>query len=636
MPSRKLVLLVLVTLYITVPVYSQRTTNFDSLRKKAYEALDRKEYKLCASLFERAIGLPDHPKQQNITLYYDIACAYSLDHEADRALMYLQKSFETSLALQNRNPVSITHIMADTDLDFIRNSPRFSNLLDPYYPKAILDYVRSKEVSYSMVLDYLAFLDKHETAEDPSIENKTIYWEKSDTSYVFNENRLAFPNFDQLKELKLSFINCRFKLNFIWDSRPAHQEQKITLSRLEFRSCQFEGRFFAAVINCVEPPNFSKCQFRKSFALGVSVDPPTVFFNAKCQLDSCTFNDFRLYFISKNRPISLHFSGNTFQRKTDCLLSFDKAEVALFENNNFDAGGNFYFEIRDVETLKFKKNKFHNLIISDTKINQEFDLQESAVTGKILLRRTAFTDDPVNDIDWEDISDLRLGLCLAGGGNGNVNGNTGTYSPYLDPLVFNSGKTNQDISNKQSFRELMGLYSMFLNLYKNKSDLESYNACFITLKELQSKRLNYLYESHPTFETYFSWKLSQLLKFYVRYGTSPARAIVISLYIVFWFGVFFFFFPSDWDVTSKKRLIQNFKDFVEKNEKGYVVPFFVLLGGFGLSLINALTLSLNAFITLGFGNIPTHGLARYVCVIEGFMGWFLLSIFTVALINQVL
>jgi len=39
---------------------------------------------------------------------------------------------------------------------------------------------------------------------------------------------------------------------------------------------------------------------------------------------------------------------------------------------------------------------------------------------------------------------------------------------------------------------------------------------------------------------------------------------------------------------------------------------------------------------VGFGTIPTRGLARYVCIIQGFIGWFLLSIFTVALINQVL
>src|SRR5258706_8291805 len=118
--------------------------------------------------------------------------------------------------------------------------------------------------------------------------------------------------------------------------------------------------------------------------------------------------------------------------------------------------------------------------------------------------------------------------------------------------------------------------------------------------------------------------------------TTLFRSIVISIYIIICFGIFFFFFPSDWDTTSKSKLVQNFKDFIQKNEKGYVKPFFVLLLGFIISLINAVTLSLNAFITLRFGNIPTHSIARYFCVLEGFLGWFLLSIFTVAMINQVL
>jgi len=55
-----------------------------------------------------------------------------------------------------------------------------------------------------------------------------------------------------------------------------------------------------------------------------------------------------------------------------------------------------------------------------------------------------------------------------------------------------------------------------------------------------------------------------------------------------------------------------------------------------LRAINAITLSVNAFTTLGFGIIPTRGLARYVAIVQGFIGWFLLSIFIVALINQVL
>ncbi|MFP5471290.1 MAG: ion channel [Bacteroidia bacterium] len=52
--------------------------------------------------------------------------------------------------------------------------------------------------------------------------------------------------------------------------------------------------------------------------------------------------------------------------------------------------------------------------------------------------------------------------------------------------------------------------------------------------------------------------------------------------------------------------------------------------------LNSMVLSINTFSTLGFGDIPVRGLARYVAILEGFLGWFLLTIFSVSLISQIL
>ncbi len=52
--------------------------------------------------------------------------------------------------------------------------------------------------------------------------------------------------------------------------------------------------------------------------------------------------------------------------------------------------------------------------------------------------------------------------------------------------------------------------------------------------------------------------------------------------------------------------------------------------------LNSIVLSINTFSTLGFGDIPVRGLARYVAILEGFLGWFLLTIFSVSLISQIL
>ncbi|MEA3505285.1 MAG: hypothetical protein U9R32_08865 [Bacteroidota bacterium] len=52
--------------------------------------------------------------------------------------------------------------------------------------------------------------------------------------------------------------------------------------------------------------------------------------------------------------------------------------------------------------------------------------------------------------------------------------------------------------------------------------------------------------------------------------------------------------------------------------------------------INSIILSLNTFITIGFGEIPVKGLSMYVSIIEGFLGWFMLAIFTITLLTQVM
>ena len=52
--------------------------------------------------------------------------------------------------------------------------------------------------------------------------------------------------------------------------------------------------------------------------------------------------------------------------------------------------------------------------------------------------------------------------------------------------------------------------------------------------------------------------------------------------------------------------------------------------------LNSLILSINAFSTLGFGQIPVRGFTKYVAIIEGFIGWFMLSIFLVSILNQMM
>ena len=240
------------------------------------------------------------------------------------------------------------------------------------------------------------------------------------------------------------------------------------------------------------------------------------------------------------------------------------------------------------------------------------------------LKRVAFDPfkipDQSNVLLWSDLADATVGLATSDYGT--------TESYYV-------ASSNQ-ILDKLSFKELLKFYKKFYDEYKSAGDIQSANQVYIKIKDLETRELRSSYQTDPSFNLWFRVKLNQLLKHYTAYGTDPAQALVASFWVIFVFAVFYFFFPSTWDLSSKSTLIRDFKDFIEKNEKGYVKPFFKMLKGFGLSLLNAITLSLNAFVTLGFGEIPTKGVAKYITVVEGFLGWFLLSIFTVSLVSQLL
>lgn len=92
---------------------------------------------------------------------------------------------------------------------------------------------------------------------------------------------------------------------------------------------------------------------------------------------------------------------------------------------------------------------------------------------------------------------------------------------------------------------------------------------------------------------------------------------------------FFNFQKEDWaSLNTKKRIWSGF--IIGLVLLSFVI--YVLL----VKFFNGLIMSLNSFVVIGFGALPEKGLAMYICIIEGIIGWFLLTIFTITLFSQVL
>ena len=201
-----------------------------------------------------------------------------------------------------------------------------------------------------------------------------------------------------------------------------------------------------------------------------------------------------------------------------------------------------------------------------------------------------------------------------------------------EPLSYYFGESKDELSNTNQYKDLITSYYRLYAIFKSNGDINSANSAYIEMKEVDARKLKYIAMSEKNFKSLFRWGLNRLLFYYTSHGTDPAKAIVTSFYVILFFGGIYFLFGLRLPYSVFRRYVKLLKGSKPKIKRKTL--FKIRL--FGLILIDSISLSVNSFITLGFGSIPQYGGTKYFTIIEGFVGWFLLSIFTVALINQVL
>lgn len=283
----------------------------------------------------------------------------------------------------------------------------------------------------------------------------------------------------------------------------------------------------------------------------------------------------------------------------------------------------------------FVTGNFSDFLLSDNKIESFIHLDKINIDGLFdfhgnELRKVSLNDNLLSErknyIPWKQLNGNKIHHRI------NVKGIS-----ELKFHLYKNGKDSMVTSIDHYFRKLIENYKELKLIYEQNGDIESANGCYAEMKQIETRRWKQLYKQNKSFELFFRWQLNSFLSYFTDYGTNPAKAVVKSGWVILLFSIFYLFFPSDWDVSNRSQLLSKLKDLASKNrEKSFLATLgFVAYSGF-IHVLNALTLSLNAFTTLGFGDIPTHGAARYVTIVQGFIGWFLLTIFSVSLIHQVL
>ncbi len=494
----------------------------------------------------------------------------------------------------------------------------------------------------------------------------------------------AFIHFHFLKEVNLTdvqSINCfnsKFENNFSYENNKICDADKSLIVGFSnsnyFTSNEFKNAYFR--FNC-ESDNI-------------------IIINNKFDINNKKYRFGLNFGVNNNRFTS--FSKNSISGTGLVSLSQNKSQWVDFRDNDFLIGAQISINnMQGLNRLIFKHNTFEKPVVFD--IDKFYPIKYS--------------------VGWKQfdnmmIADMGLGPYLA----------KISYEQNLQFNPFNTQYLKQyidsiRIADEDAYAGEMGFRGFFYNHYKSIFDTENANAVYVNMKNMETQRLAFLYKTHPTFDTYFTWKINQFLKIFSAYGTKPSRAIIFSLYVILLFALIYLFFPNSWDSHGKHRIIHRytffmkylnrnqgihevyleekqpellafheFRDFIESYAK--TVPRFftatalplykwalsgtklsasflsrfdvlkgtwqevppshrwwkvlLLIGAFLIAIaydilikvLNALMLSINTFTTLGFGEIPIKGLPRYLAIIQGFIGWFMLTIFSVSLISQLL
>jgi len=379
------------------------------------------------------------------------------------------------------------------------------------------------------------------------------------------------------------------------------------------------------------------------------------------------------------------------------ILGMDSCTI-----NAIDVIPVFYAVVNEFNSVRFSEVDFKNTILNFevSSIEKAFMVEDCIFNQPIGMNGFNFPEKGTN-FHWSQIE--KAGIAI--------------YSDRYKTAY--TASTDSQLVDVNRYNELISAYKQLHSTYRTRGDMESANNCYIAMKDVETRRLSYLYHDSRSLNNYFNWKLNQFLKFFCKYGTSPIRALIISMWVILSFALIYFFFDSEWDKINREYILKKYKsllayfqsdkkladyyaekhnleldtynEFKEylKSSQGNIPKYMIWLGKplyrfsttrrmltsyiyskveildgewnalkprkkafvntitvftilffmlYALlsKIINSLFLSINTFSTLGFGRIPVKGISRYLAILQGFLGWFLLSIFSVSLINQIL
>lgn len=316
-------------------------------------------------------------------------------------------------------------------------------------------------------------------------------------TYRFNDKAYAIDTLTVNKEItfnnvqfidspdrgRYAFLNLKF-------NKPIHLTNAINFSAY---NCTFNDGFFfreSEIIGDAQKHNLviQDCVFTSKFSVMCSSgnkDTGIILNKNK--------------FIGSQKPESTNFSGDPQM----IINGFDLSYFGFTENEIAYDNSSFLIQLTKLDEIYFNKNKVRSdrwnymmlgqlnsliFVQNDIKTNLLFDL-----------------DKLNNEYDFEWPLTQRKLMPL------------NYYFALTDTFKVSDNQLNQWHSNDQGanvlyYKNSLTQLSKFHNYFKNFNDRQSANDVYIKIKDLETQRLEYLYNDNPSFENFFELIVIRFLK----------------------------------------------------------------------------------------------------------------------------
>lgn len=141
-------------------------TKQDSLFVASYKLQDVKQYNKLLSEFikkYKKLSAADQKQYANyyINAYYNLSCLYALQNKKDNALQYLDAAIQAGYT-------GYAHMQVDSDLDNIRNDPKFISLVQPLRELGDYLYILKKDNRFDTAKEALPRFT-YQSQSDPEL-----------------------------------------------------------------------------------------------------------------------------------------------------------------------------------------------------------------------------------------------------------------------------------------------------------------------------------------------------------------------------------------------------------------------------------------------------------------------------------